>query len=62
MSTMLTEFEAAKRLACSVGLLRKWRASGIGPVFCRFGRLIRYPVDAVDAFIAKTRVDPNGGE
>ena len=55
---MLTEVECAERLGVSKGLLRKWRGANAGPAYCRLGRLIRYPADAVDAFIAETRIDP----
>ncbi len=39
----LTEKEMADRLNLSVAWLRKRRISGDGPVFCKIGKLVRYP-------------------
>lgn len=52
---MLHEKSVADELAVSVGVLRKWRANGTGPVFCRMNGCIRYPLDGVEAFIEESK-------
>ena len=47
----LTEGQVAKRLAVSTAALRAWRLQGRGPIFCRFGKCVRYMPDALAAFI-----------
>ena len=47
----LTEAEVARRLGVSAAALRVWRQQGRGPVFCRFGKCVRYMPDAVADFI-----------
>jgi|CXWL01.1.fsa_nt_gi hypothetical protein len=51
----LNEFEAARYLGnMKVTTLRTWRVRGGGPAFARVGvKLIRYPVTALDEFIAQ---------
>ena len=50
LNRLLNEQEAAKYLACSVGLLRKWRLFGGGPKYSKLGRLVRYRDDDLIAF------------
>lgn len=55
-SHLLNEREAAQFLGCSVALMRKMRLHGIGPDYCRVGRLVRYPQTALLGYIDATRV------
>lgn len=54
---LLSEIEAAQYLGVSPGYLRKSRMTGDigqrrpGPVFCKFGRTIRYDLNDLDAWI-----------
>jgi len=57
-STYWTERELSQYLGVSVATLRRWRASGEGPPWRRFGRLIRYARADVDAWAA---AQPSGG-
>lgn len=49
------EKKLATKLAVSVGVLRKWRANGTGPIFCRMNGCIRYPRDGVQQFIEDSK-------
>ncbi len=51
-----TEQEVAKHLSCSVGLLRKWRANGGGPVYHHVGRLIRYSESSIISWLSQNQV------
>lgn len=51
----IDEKEAARRLCLSVRTLQQWRLTGGGPVYCKFGRSVRYSVDDINAFIAEHR-------
>ena len=57
--SLLNEKQAAKRLNCSVAVLRKWRTLGQGPAYCKIRRMVRYPVPDIEAFIALMRVEPH---
>jgi hypothetical protein len=35
--------------------MQRWRATGQGPTFTKFGRLVRYSKDDLDAFKAQHR-------
>jgi hypothetical protein len=52
-----TEVELAELLRCSKAVLRKWRRLGSGPGFVKIGRMVRYPADAVEAFVRRHLVD-----
>ena len=56
MSQHVTPPEAARFLGGSKPLslrtLASWRKAGTGPAFVRVGRNIRYPLDALQSFIA----------
>jgi excisionase family DNA binding protein len=41
----LTENEVAERTRISLGTLRRWRLENRGPLFHKFGSLVRYPED-----------------
>ena len=49
----LSEKAAAVYLAVSLSTIRRWRRTGTGPAFFRFGDVLRYRRDAIDEFIAK---------
>lgn len=50
---LLNTRAVAKRLKVNPGTLSKWRIAGRGPAWLRFGpRLVRYPEEAIAAFIA----------
>jgi hypothetical protein len=53
----MTESELARRASVSVAALRKWRREGRGPRFLRLGRLIRYLVEDVDAWLHSNSFD-----
>ena len=55
---LMNEREAAKRLACKVSTLRKWRFLEKGPVYIQVGRLIRYSEADLIAFMDANRVQP----
>lgn len=46
---VLTETELAERWHVSTKTLQGWRAKRTGPAFLKFGRCVRYPLDAVEA-------------
>jgi predicted DNA-binding transcriptional regulator AlpA len=48
----MTEAEVAQALRCSKAILRKWRASKTGPRYLKIGRMVRYPVQAVEEFLS----------
>ena len=50
------EFAAAEFLDVSVSTLRDWRFHRTGPIFCRFGRAIRYPWDELVRYAEDARV------
>jgi hypothetical protein len=53
---LLNEHEASQFLSCSPALLRKMRLFHRGPAFCRIGRLVRYPLVELEAYVASNRV------
>jgi hypothetical protein len=59
--SLFDERSAAKMLACSRALLRKWRLNEEGPSYCKIGRLVRYRRSDLDAFLAASRVETGGG-
>jgi hypothetical protein len=48
---LVDEQEAASILRCAVSTLQKKRVSGGGPIFVKFGRLVRYPRGGLRAHI-----------
>jgi predicted DNA-binding transcriptional regulator AlpA len=48
---LLNEADAALYLSLSLTTLRRHRAAGTGPRCVRFGRLVRYRVCDLDAFV-----------
>jgi excisionase family DNA binding protein len=51
--TWFSEKEAAAYLSVSLSSIRRWRRKHTGPDVCRFGGLVRYTKDALDAFITQ---------
>ncbi len=59
---LLTTAELAERLKISVATVRRWRHSGKGPNYVRFGRNdVRYRLEDVDAFLKSQTVTMFGG-
>lgn len=54
-----TPEEVAERYrgGISVGTLRNWRAMRLGPSFVKIGKAVLYPVDELDAWDEKNRVE-----
>ncbi len=57
-----TDHVTARRLAVKPETLRAWRHRGLGPIFCRFGRSIRYLDSDIAEFIRASRVTPSSGD
>jgi hypothetical protein len=55
---LLTEPQAADRLALKVATLRARRHRGVGPPFLRLGRAIRYIPDDIENYLAANRHIP----
>lgn len=57
-SKFLTPDEVAERYrgGISIGTLRNWRAMRIGPTFVKIGKAVLYPVDDLDAWDEKNKV------
>jgi hypothetical protein len=53
---LLTERDAARFICMSVYFLRQARVQGRGPEYMRFGRSIRYRLDALEKFIQQRTV------
>ena len=52
-SSFFSEKEAAAYLSVSLSTIRRWRRTNAGPAFFRFGGVLRYGREALEAFIAK---------
>jgi excisionase family DNA binding protein len=50
--TLVTTPEAAKYLAVKPNTLEIWRVQGKSPVYKKIGRMVRYSLDDLDAFLA----------
>lgn len=57
-SKFLTPEEVAERYrgGISVGTLRNWRAMRLGPSFMKVGKAVLYPLDDLDAWDERNRV------
>ena len=60
LNTLLIEEKAAEILVVTTETLRKWRVKGIGPVYVKIGRLVRYQLSDLMAFIEQNKVAVNG--
>lgn len=57
-SQLLTQNEAATLLGISPATLAVWRCTKRYPLrYVKVGRVVRYPADAIAAFIAERTVD-----
>jgi len=52
MKEFLTEAELSEMVSVPRSTLRWRRFVGLGPVYVKIGRSVRYPIDAVRQFIA----------
>lgn len=50
-SPWLTTSEAGSYLSVSSGTLANWRSNGNGPLYRTVGRIVRYNVNDLDAFM-----------
>jgi predicted DNA-binding transcriptional regulator AlpA len=48
---LLREKQVSKWINASTAALRRWRREGKGPKFVKLGRLVRYRVEDVEAWI-----------
>lgn len=54
-SRFIDDRATAKYLNVSASTLAKWRMRGIGPRFHRFGSLVRYTTEDLDAYAEQSR-------
>jgi len=54
----LTEAELSEMIAVPRSTLRYWRFIGVGPKYTKFGRSVRYPIQAVEEYIRSSMVVP----
>ena len=52
----VNENDAAEFLGVTPNALQDWRLKRTGPVFCKFGRAVRYPVTELEKFADAARV------
>jgi predicted DNA-binding transcriptional regulator AlpA len=53
-----TDIETARLLGVSVATVRRWRLTGQGPKYRKFGGAVRYFPEDIESFIATS---PSGG-
>lgn len=58
VSKFLTPEEVAERYrgGISIGTLRNWRSMRLGPSFVKIGKSVLYPIDELDAWDERNRV------
>src|SRR3546814_12879809 len=63
-SKFLTPDEVAERYrgGISVGTLRNWRAMRLGPSFVKIGNAVLYPLDELDTWDEKTKVQSRASQ
>jgi excisionase family DNA binding protein len=54
MDELLTTEELATRLRVNPSTIRRWRLDDVGPRYLKVGSVYRYPVSAVEAWIAES--------
>jgi excisionase family DNA binding protein len=54
MEQLLTTEELAKRMRVNPSTVRRWRLDDVGPRYLRVGTVYRYPISAVEAWIAES--------
>ena len=52
----LDEQATADFLGLKVATVRDWRLRRTGPVYCKFGRAVRYPLDELEKFAEQAKV------
>lgn len=52
--------QVASFLNVPVQVLRKWRANGTDPIWCKMESCIRYPIEGLHTYIAETQCDFTG--
>ena len=52
----MNEQETAEFLGLELATVRDWRVRKIGPVYCKFGRAVRYPMDEILKYAQRSRV------
>jgi hypothetical protein len=52
------ELEAAEYLGLSVLTLQCWRLRKTGPVYCKFGKSVRYSIAELERYAEACRVRP----
>ena len=55
-SRLMTSKEVAEYLRISESLINSYRADGIGPVYLKMGKLIRYRLEDVEEWMSKQAV------
>lgn len=55
-SVFLTELQVADMICQSPRTIQKWRLTGCGPCFYKFGQSVRYSLEDVNAWVARQRV------
>lgn len=55
---MLTDVELARAAKCTPAALRRMRREGRGPAYVKLGRLVRYRLSAVQAWLGAHTVKP----
>jgi hypothetical protein len=58
-NALLTEGQAAIHLQAKASTLTKWRCRKRGPAYFRIAGKVRYRLSDLEAFIMRSRVDPN---
>ena len=54
MDQLLTTEELATRLRVNPSTVRRWRLDDVGPPYLRVGTVYRYPVSALETWIAES--------
>ena len=54
MDQLLTTEELATRLRVNPSTIRRWRLDDVGPPYLRVGTVYRYPVSALETWIAES--------
>ena len=55
-SRLMTSKEVAEYLRISESLINSYRAEGIGPVYLKMGKLVRYRLEDVEEWMSKQAV------
>lgn len=55
-SRLMTSREVAEYLRISESLINSYRADGIGPVYIKMGKLVRYRLEDVEEWMSKQAV------